>query len=187
MKRRRQKQIKGPRARHITEIPTQLLRPYKGCCGNWLCGYKICKDRRACSHQVVVQYLNMFFFELLLLFMVCYTRGEACGVPFKTTDSHTWTGTKFRQMFKMFLCYFYYLYYGFVIYLTTKIWQVAFVVGSVFLFICSIIQKLLLDLHEMFLHQVLLGPHIQNIWKRFLLFQMEQNCIISSQLLQICY
>lgn len=114
MKRRRQKQIKGPRARHITEIPTQLLRPYKGCCGNWLCGYKICKDRRACSHQVVVQYLNMFFFKLLLLFMVCYTRGEARGVPFKTTDSHTWTGTKFRQMFNMFLCYFYILWFCYI-------------------------------------------------------------------------
>lgn len=29
------------------------------------------------------------------------TRGEAYGIPFKATNSHTWTGTKFRLVFEV--------------------------------------------------------------------------------------
>lgn len=40
-----------------------------------------------------------FFFNCLLSLLLNLTRGEACGIPFKATNSHTWTGTKFRLAF----------------------------------------------------------------------------------------
>lgn len=46
------------------------------------------------------------FSNVCLLFRYHLTRGEACGIPFKATNSHTWTSTKFRLVFenKRLLC-----------------------------------------------------------------------------------